>query len=221
MARSLYKAAWSGKEPLCALCLTPTRERRTQVRLAHGVAVWLCPAHASPEFQRRRAGRDFAHTLGEAWRAAGTLTRRRERALAAHLARVTRRGGTRARPGSYAWPRLRREVEARAARGERPRAIILSLRNRRRTNDRDPEGPSARTLYRWLAEGRWLAPPAPRRPAPRPDGGRPSRRRRSAPPRMPPRDAPQWARRPSGGGERPYRLPARAGATAPSPARIA
>jgi hypothetical protein len=164
MARSLYKAAWSGKEPLCALCLTPTRERRTQVHLAHGVAVWLCPAHASPEFQRRRAGRDFAHTLGEAWRAAGTLTRRRERALAAHLARVTRRGGTRARPGSYAWPRLRREVEARAARGERPRAIILSLRNRRRTRDKDPEGPSARTLYRWLAEGRWLAPPAPRRP---------------------------------------------------------
>jgi hypothetical protein len=139
------------------------------------VAVWLCPAHASPEFQRRRAGRDFARTLWEAWRATGSLTRRRERALDAHLARVQRRGGARPRPGSYAWPRLRRELEARAARGERPRAIVLSLRKRRRTNDRDPEGPSARTLYRWLAEGRWLAPPAPRRPAPRPAGDRPSR----------------------------------------------
>jgi hypothetical protein len=175
MARSLYKAPWSGKEPLCALCLSPTRERRSQLHLSHGVAVWLCPAHASPEFQRRRAGRDFARTLWEAWRATGSLTRRRERALDAHLARVQRRGGARPRPGSYAWPRLRREVEARAARGERPRAIVLSLRNRRRTRDKDPEGPSARTLYRWLAEGRWLAPPAPRRPAPRPDGGRPSR----------------------------------------------
>jgi hypothetical protein len=55
MARSLDKAAWSGKEPLCALCLSPTRERRRQLHLSHGVAVWLCPAHGSPEFQRRVA----------------------------------------------------------------------------------------------------------------------------------------------------------------------
>ena len=167
MARSLDKAAWSGTEPLCALCLTPTTERRTQLQLTHGVSVWLCPGHGSQEFQRRRAGRDFVRTLWEAWRATGSLTRRRQRALDAHLHRVQRSGGPRHRPGSYAWPRLRREVEARAARGERPRAIIQSLRSRRPTRDQDPDGPSARTLYRWLAEGRWLAPPPPKRP-PRP-----------------------------------------------------
>src|SRR5436190_24396126 len=107
MARSLYKAAWSGKEPLCALCLTPTKERRSQLHLTHGTSVWLCPGHGSQEFLRRRAGRDFVRTLGEVWHAAGALTRRRERALAAHLGRVGRGGGARARPGSYAWPRLR------------------------------------------------------------------------------------------------------------------
>jgi hypothetical protein len=177
MARTLDKAAWSGTEPLCALCLAPTRERRSQLHLTHGVAVWLCPAHASPEFQRRRAGRDFVRTLGEAWRATGALTRRRERALEAHLARVQRRGGRRPRPGSSAWPRLRRELEARAARGERPRAIIGSLRRRRPRRDADPDGPSPRTLSRWLAEGRWLAHPAtrtPPRPAPRSAAGGPS-----------------------------------------------
>jgi len=164
MARSLDKAAWSGHAPLCALCLTPSEERRSQVHLTHGIAVWLCPAHGSSAFLRRRAGRDFVHTLGEVWRAAGVLTRRRERALAAHLQRVRRARASRPRPGSYAWPRLRREVEARAARGERPRAIIASLRERRRAREEDPEVPSARTVSRWLAEGRWLAPPGPGRP---------------------------------------------------------
>ena len=136
MARSLDKAAWSGHAPLCALCLTPRAERRSQVHLAHGIAVWLCPAHGSDEFLRRRAGRDFVHTLGEVRRAAGVLTRRRERALAAHLQRVRRSRTSRPRPGSYAWPRLRREVEARAARGERPRAIIAPARA--------PAGPGGR-----------------------------------------------------------------------------
>jgi len=66
MARSLDKAAWSGHAPLCALCLTPRAERRSQVHLTHGIAVWLCPAHGSSAFLRRRAGRDFVHTLGDA-----------------------------------------------------------------------------------------------------------------------------------------------------------
>ena len=71
------------------------------MHLAHGIAVWRCPAHASPGFQRRGAGRDVARTLGEARSAAGALTRRRrQRALAAHLARVQRSGGRRPRPGS-------------------------------------------------------------------------------------------------------------------------
>ena len=162
MARSLDKAAWSGHAPLCALCLTPRAERRSQVHLTHGIAVWLCPAHGSSAFLRRRAGRDFVHTLGEVWRAAGVLTRRRERALAAHLQPVRRSRTSRPRPGSYAWPRLRREVEARAARGERPRA-----------REEDPEVPSTRTVSRWLAEGRWLAPPGPGSP-PRPAAAQPA-----------------------------------------------
>ncbi|HSI30644.1 MAG TPA: hypothetical protein VK951_04875, partial [Miltoncostaeaceae bacterium] len=86
----------------------PGEGERGQLHLPGGVSVWLCAAHRSPEFLRRRAGRDLAASLMRAWEAAGCMTRRRGRALDAHRARLAEPPG-RARPGSYAWPELRRE----------------------------------------------------------------------------------------------------------------
>ena len=153
-----YKARGLGKLPMCAICAGPGEGGRERWQLTHGVSVWLCAMHRSSAFLTRRAGRDFAGSLGAVWSAAGCLTGRRSRALGAHLERV-RGARPRERPGSYAWPALRREAEARFARGEAPRAVMADL------GGRDlgawAAGPSLRTLRRWHQEGRWLRPPQP------------------------------------------------------------
>src|SRR5689334_13665923 len=92
---------------LCAICADRTRGRTIRLRLTHGVTAWLCEAHASPAFQLRRGGRDLAEALERVWQASDCLTAARRRALAAHVALVSRDlPATRARPGSYAWPEL-------------------------------------------------------------------------------------------------------------------
>ena len=96
---------------LCAICADRTRGRTTRIRLAYGVTVWLCREHASPEFQVRRDGLDLVETLERLWHAHGCLTAARRRALAAHVAVVTREPAPRSRPGSYAWPELRLRAE--------------------------------------------------------------------------------------------------------------
>ena len=121
-----YKARGAGKLPICAICGGPGQGGREQVHLTHGVSVWLCAAHRDPAFLGRRAGRDFAASLGAVWSAAGCLTRRRSRAIEAHLTRV-RGPRTRELEGSYAWPALRAEAERRFAGGEPPRAVIADL----------------------------------------------------------------------------------------------
>jgi small ligand-binding sensory domain FIST len=157
MARSLYKGERLGKQPPCALCAGAGEGPRARVTLTHGVSVWLCAGHRAPEFLRRRAGRDFVATLGAVWSAAGCLTARRDAALEAHLGRVRSAGRVvRARPGSYAWPALRREAERRFAAGEAPAAVVASLC--RRPPASAERAPSARTLWRWFNEGRWLGP---------------------------------------------------------------
>jgi len=183
MARSLSKGQGLGKPPPCLICMGPGRGGRAQLHLPGGVSVWLCEAHRSPAFQRRRAGRDLVAGLMGAWRAAGCFSAARAAALDGHLARLSGPGRRRARPGSYAWPALRAEAEARFAAGERPAGVIGALRERHRGGP--ARAPSRRTMMRWFGEGRWLgggaapaAPPAP--PAPsgrlgptprRPDGG--------------------------------------------------
>lgn len=151
--------------------------------LTHGVSVWLCAEHRSLEFQRRRARRDFVASLAAVWKAAGVSSRRHDRALAAHLARIRPAPPARRRPGSYAWAALREEAEARYRSGEDPRVVIRDLRHR------DTPGasrPSTRTLRRWHTDGRWLTaatppgsqgrrnpspnPPARQMPAPAPTG---------------------------------------------------
>ena len=95
------------KQPVCAICGDRTRGRTQQLRLRYGVSVWLCAGHGAAEFTRRNNGRDLVATLMRLWQAHGCLTAARNKALEAHLAAVAGRP-VRQRPGSYAWPVVRR-----------------------------------------------------------------------------------------------------------------
>jgi hypothetical protein len=147
------------KAPICAICLDCTRGVTRLRELTHGVRFSLCEGHNSIEFMRSNGGRDFVVTLLRTWGAHGCLTRSRSRALDTHLGavRATATPFTRARPGSYAWPRLRREAEERFARGESVGATIDRLRERHARDH--AKVPSVRTMRRWFSQGRWLRPP--------------------------------------------------------------
>ncbi len=98
-------------------------------------------------------------TLSGIWQANGCLTAARSRALHAHLASLTA-SPKRARPGSYAWPELRQQVEAAYAQGHRPHDLADSIHTTYAACPAHP--PSRRTLERWAAQRRWLtAPPLP------------------------------------------------------------
>jgi hypothetical protein len=139
--------------PVCAICADRTRGRTVALRLTHGVVVWLCEPHASPEFQVRRGGRDFVSTLERLWQAHGCLTAARKRALAAHIEALAD-PPERERPGSYTWPALRLVAEREFARGGPPLPTIHRLR--RRFADGPAAPPSVRTMLRWHHERRWL-----------------------------------------------------------------
>jgi hypothetical protein len=145
----------SVKRPVCAICADRTRGRTVSVRLTQGVTVWLCEAHASPEFQCRRSGRDFVLTLQRLWGAHGCLTAARRRALSAHLEELAERPAA-SRPGSYSWPALRRLAEAEFAEGGPPLPTITRLRGLYSGGAAAP--PSVRTMRRWHRERRWLEP---------------------------------------------------------------
>ena len=152
---SLYKArGLSLKRPVCAICIDRTRGRTEQIRLCYRVSVWLCPGHASHAFQTKRGGRDFVRTLMGVWQANGCMTQARHRALDAHLNQL-RAPRPRARPGSYAWPELRRRLEARYATGAPP----TDPRQLHPCQTCTAHTPSRRTLHRWHTERRWLNRP--------------------------------------------------------------
>ncbi len=151
---TLYKACnLPLKRPVCAICVERTRGRTEEVRLGYRVTVWLCQGHASRAFQTKRGGRDFVRTLMGVWRANGCLTQARHRALDAHLTHLTARP-PRSRPGSYAWPELRRHLEHHYAQGAPP-AVPADHACQACT----AHTPSRRTLQRWHAERRWLTRP--------------------------------------------------------------
>jgi hypothetical protein len=157
---SLYKAPGVPvKSPVCAICVDRTRGKTLERQLTHGVRIWLCQDHHSVEFMCANAGRDFAVTLMRIWRSQGCLTRARTRALDAHLKAVKATGGRipRPRPGSYTWPRLRREAEADFARGDDVLATIDRLRRRHLLDHATV--PSIRTMRRWFSQCRWLRRP--------------------------------------------------------------
>jgi hypothetical protein len=150
---TLYKArSVPHKQPVCAICVDRTRGRTLELRLTHRVSVWLCAGHASTEFQTRRGGRDFVRTLMGVWKANECLTSARSRALEAHLARLSQPPPLRPRPGSYAWPELRRHLERRYAAGATPTTPTP-------TDNHPAQPPSRRTLQRWHAQRRWLTHP--------------------------------------------------------------
>lgn len=162
---SLYKARGVPvKMPLCAICTDRTRGRTFERRLTYGVTIWLCEGHHSVAFMRSNAGRDFAVTLMRIWRSQGCLTRSRSKALDAHLVtcKVIGRAPARRRPGSYAWPALRREAEAAFARGDHVLSTIARLRERHAHDHATV--PSMRTMRRWFAQGRWMRFPEPPQP---------------------------------------------------------
>ena len=157
---SLYKCRGVPvKSPICAICLDRTRGVTRLRELTHGVRVSLCEGHNSIEFMRSNGGRDFVVTLSRTWGAQGCLTRSRSRALELHLGAVRAAASrlSRARPGSYAWPRLRREAEDHFARGDGVVATIDRLRERHARDHATV--PSVRTMRRWFSQGRWLRPP--------------------------------------------------------------
>jgi hypothetical protein len=156
---SLYKQRGLPlKQAVCAICTDRTAGPTQLVRLTHGVSLWLCPDHASPAFRSRRGGRDFAVSLQRIWHANGCLTTQRRKALEAHLAAL--RGiEARPRPGSYAWPAIRREVEQRLAHGSALAPLMGEIQTRLATGPARP--PSPATLRRWQRQQRWLATPAP------------------------------------------------------------
>jgi hypothetical protein len=152
---TLYKARnLPTKRPVCAICVDRTQGRTEVIRLGYRVAVWLCPGHASQAFQTMRGGRDFVGTLMGVWRANGCVTQARHRALDAHLSQL-RAHPPRRRPGSYAWPDLRRCLEARYAQGAPP----LDPATAHPCQACTAHTPSRRTLQRWHAERRWLNRP--------------------------------------------------------------
>jgi hypothetical protein len=97
-------------------------------------------------------------TLQRIWQAHGCLTTARANALQAHL-RALRGAQARPRPGSYAWPAIRREVERRLANGSPLQPLIAEIHRRLAHGPARP--PSSATLERWQRQQRWLAvPPA-------------------------------------------------------------
>jgi hypothetical protein len=154
---SLYKARGVPvKSPICAICVDRTRGETLERQLTHGVRVWLCEGHHSVAFMRSNAGRDFVVSLMRIWRSQGCMTRARARALDAHLNAIRALGSrtSRARPGSYAWPRLRREAEDDFARGH---DVLATIERLRRQHLRDHATvPSIRTMRRWFSQCRWL-----------------------------------------------------------------
>lgn len=156
---TLYKARNVPlKRPVCAICVDRTRGRTERVQLTNRVGVWLCADHGSAAFQTRRSGRDFVRTLMGVWKANDCLTAARNRALTAHLDRLTGSHQTpRRRPGSYSWPDLRHRLEKRYAAGASPAQLAPAVHER--YADCPAKPPSRRTIQRWHAQRRWLTPP--------------------------------------------------------------
>jgi hypothetical protein len=155
---TLYKARLvPTKQPVCAVCVDRTRGKTQRLQLTHRVSVWLCADHASTRFQTRRSGRDFVTTLGAVWKANDCLTTARSRALAAHLESLRRPKPPRPRPGSYAWPDLRRDLERAYAEGATPQQACAHVREQHGAGPARP--PSRRTIQRWHAQRRWLVRP--------------------------------------------------------------
>jgi len=152
---TLYKARdFPTKQIACCICVERTRGKTQKLILGYGVEIWLCKDHASPQFQRQRNGRDFDLTLIRLWQAHGCWTLARQKALKAFATARDAAKQPRPKPGSYAWPDLRRRAEQAFAHGAAPDQIAHRIHTH--YHDCPAKPPSTRTLHRWHAERRWL-----------------------------------------------------------------
>lgn len=162
MLPTFYKRGSGRRNAPCLLCMTLHRGPTIEFFVGGRATVFLCEQHASREFRRQRGGRDFYLSMSKALTAAGCFTVGRQQALRALWKRDQERDAepapTRPRPGSYAWPDLRRIVEDACRRG------IVSLRKLRALIEDHLRAelrrgrvrlPSDRTLRRWRIERRW------------------------------------------------------------------
>jgi hypothetical protein len=143
----------------CGICGHGRRGEAHVRFLPHGLHVWLCQTHGSLAFITRDGGREFARRLQIRWQSNEEFGPRRRLALTAHVERIRRLGGASDKPGSHAWPRLRKEAERRFAAGDDPTTVIRELRLD--VSGGPAVAPSLRSFRRWFAEGRWLLPPPP------------------------------------------------------------
>lgn len=162
MLPTFYKLGSGRRGAPCLLCMTRTPGPTSPFHIGFGEIVHLCEGHSSREFRRQRGGRDFYLSVSRALQAAGALTKTRDRGLRdlwnQTMSREQEKVATRARPGSYAWPELRRIVEDACRRGvvsiAKLRDLITAhLRSELRRGR--VRLPSDRTLRRWRAERRW------------------------------------------------------------------
>jgi hypothetical protein len=110
----IYKGRGRGpaKHPRCIACF-PKSVAGQVVPLSRGVSIVLCADHRDPAFLHSRGGRDFLAATGALFRGLGLSGRRWQEALSTFLddVRATRGPTPRRRPGSYAWPGVRRRAE--------------------------------------------------------------------------------------------------------------
>ena len=143
---TLYKARkFPTKQTPCCICVDRTRGRTQKLILGYGVEIWLCKAHASPEFQRQRNGRDFELTLMRLWQAHGCWTLARQKALKAFANALQAAKQPRPKPGSYAWPDLRRRAEQAYAEGAAPDSQARQIHPHYRDCPARPPSPAPST----------------------------------------------------------------------------
>jgi hypothetical protein len=161
----IYKGRGKGpaKHPRC-ICCFPKSVAGQQVPLKRGVRIVLCADHRDPRFLRSRGGRDFLAATSALFRSLGLTGRRYHDALVAFLddVRNTRVATPRHRPGSYAWPDLRRDAETAWRHGatfEDGCRLVYTHQEPITTRLRLPSLP---TVRRWWRDKRWMLP----RPSP-------------------------------------------------------
>jgi len=106
----------------------------------------------------RRSGRDLVVTLMRIWQANGCLTTARHKALDAHLARLAG-PPPRPKPGSCAWPGVRRAAERQLARGTPPATVTRRITTAQ-FGHAQPPSPAPSPAGTPTAAG---SPPAPQR----------------------------------------------------------
>jgi hypothetical protein len=163
----IYKGRGRGpaKHARCIACF-PKSVAGQEIPLGRKVVITLCADHRDPVFLHSRGGRDFLAAVGAMFRSFGLPGSHRMEALRRFLDDVRQTGvpTPRHRPGSYAWPGMRRAAEQAWADGgtfEDGARAVYTLQ------EPVPAGmslPSVATVRRWWREKRWFLP----RPGPRP-----------------------------------------------------